>query len=331
MSKKNQNQNETVEAVEAVEAVETMPTVIDRRELTDATFTDANALYSAIVARSGESRIEIKKDSSGDEFATATFDLQIAKGKVTEITVRNMEIATRIERIERAMATADVAYFIKAKEMSYFTDTDAVEIGFDSAVQFFQHKWGLGKSTIQNYIRIAKYFVKDDYKLVDAIPADTPIGILNELLSLVKKENSDGSYDISNVEKLFTSGIISSTMKEAEVKARLKTLRDMETDKELSELSVDEIKEVKDYITEDSKNRKAKKAEKKTEKKNSEVSPVGVSDNENKVTVSTDPVIIGGEALKKLKELKELLIKLHIDADLAQIEEAVNAVIDETL
>lgn len=301
---------------------------IDRKDLVNSTFTDSNALYSAVVARSGESHIEIKTDSDGNEFATATYELSVAKGKVTEITVRNMEIATRIERIERAMATADVAYFVKAKEMSYFTDSDAVEIGFDSAIQFLQHKWGLGKSTIQNYIRIAKYFVRDDYTLVDAIPSTTPISTLNQLLSLVKKEKEDGTPDISNVEKLFTSGIITATMKEAEVKARLNTLSNMETEKELSELSVDEIQEVKNYITEDAKARKEKKTEK---KKKEELSPVGVSESDNKVTVSTDPVIIAGDALKKLKELKELLIKLHIESDLSMIEDAINTVIDETL
>ena len=294
---------------------------IDRKDLVNSTFTDSNALYSAIVARSGESHIEIKTDSDGNEFATATYHLATAKGDRTEITVRNMELATRIERIDRAMATEDVAFFVKAKELSYFTDTDAVELGFDNATQFCQYKWGLGKSTVQNYRRIAKYFVRDDFTLVDAIPSDTPISTLNQLLSLVNKEDENGNPDISNVERLFTSGIITSSMKEAEVKARVNKLRNMETEKELSDLTNEEISEVKKEITEDAKARKEAKGKKKEEKK----------ETDNKVTVSDNPQVIAGEALNKVKELKELLIKLHIECNLISIEEAINQVIDETL
>lgn len=294
---------------------------IDRKDLVNSTFTDSNALYSAIVARSGESHIEIKTDSDGNEFATATYHLATAKGDRTEITVRNMELATRIERIDRAMATEDVAFFVKAKELSYFTDTDAVELGFDNATQFCQYKWGLGKSTVQNYRRIAKYFVRDDFTLVDAIPSDTPISTLNQLLSLVNKEDENGNPDISNVERLFTSGIITSSMKEAEVKARVNKLRNMETEKELSDLTNEEISEVKKEITEDAKARKEAKGKKKEEKK----------ETDNKVTVSDNPQVIAGEALNKVKELKELLIKLHIECNLISIEEAINEVIDETL
>lgn len=294
---------------------------IDRVELKNSTFTDSNALYSAIVARSGESHIEVQTDSDGNEYATATYELKAPKGDRKEITVRNMDIATRIERIYRSIATGDVSYFVTAKEISNFADTDAVELGFENATSMCISLFGLAKSTVENYRRLAKYFINDDFTLKGAIPKDTPISTLNQLLSLVKIENDKGEADISNVEMLFNSSIITPYMKQAEVKARLAKLNSMESDKQLSDMEVGEIEKVKEIIVDDAKERKENKGKKKEDKK----------EVENKVTVSDNPQILAGEALNKCKELKELLIRLHIEADLTAIEDAINQVIDETL
>lgn len=294
---------------------------IDRVELKNSTFTDSNALYSAIVARSGESHIEVQTDSDGNEYATATYELKAPKGDRKEITVRNMDIATRIERIYRSIATGDVSYFVTAKEISNFADTDAVELGFENATAMCVSLFGLAKSTVENYRRLAKYFINDDFTLKGAIPKDTPISTLNQLLSLVKTETEDGQPDISNVEMLFNSSIITPYMKQTEVKARLAKLNSMESDKQLSEMEIGEIEQVKETIVEDAKARKENKGKKSKD------------DNkpENKVIVSDNPIVIAGEALNKVKELKELLIKLHIDVDMMSIEEAINSVIDENV
>ena len=294
---------------------------IDRAELKNSTFTDSNALYTAIVARSGESHIEVQTDSDGNEYATATYELKAPKGDRKEITVRNMDIATRIERIYRSIATGDVSYFVTAKEISNFADTDAVELGFENATSMCVSLFGLAKSTVENYRRLANYFINDDFTLKGAIPKDTPISTLNQLLSLVKTETEDGQPDITNVEMLFNSSIITPYMKQAEVKARLAKLNSMESDKQLSEMEVAEIEQVKETIVEDAKARKENKGKKQKDD----------NKTENKVVVSDNPVVIAGEALNKVKELKELLIKLHIDVDMMSIEEAINTVIDENV
>lgn len=307
--------NETTQEASAV-------MVVDRKELVNSTFTDSNALYTAIVARAGESHIEVKQDSSGNEYAEAVYSLKVAKGDRKEITVRNMDIATRIERVNRALATGDVSYFITAKEIEQFTDSDAVELGFDNVTSMCTSLFGLAKSTVENYRRLSRYFINDDFTIKGAIPKDTPISTLNQLLSLVKTENETGEADISNVELLFTSAIITPYMKQAEVKARLAKLKSMETDQELSSLNSEEIADVKQAIIDDSKERKENKGKKQEKQEKQEK-------QDNKVTVSDNIVVIAGEALNKVKELKELLIKLHIDVDMMSIEEAINVVIDE--
>lgn len=87
-------------------------------------------------------------------------------------------------------------------------------------------------------------------------------------------------------------------------------------------MEVEEIEKVKETIVQDAKVRKENKGKKKQEKK---------EEKGNSVVVSDNPVVIAGEALNKVKELKELLIKLHIDVDMMSIEEAINTVIDENV
>lgn len=293
-------------------------TTINAKELTNATFTDANALYSAVVARSGESHIEIAKDSDGNEYAKATYELKIAKGDRHEITVTNMDIATRIERINRAIATGDVAYFITAKELENFTETEASELGFDNVTQMAVSIFGLAKSTVENYRRLSRYFVNDDYTLKGAIPSDTPISTLNQLLSYVTNE-VDGTPDISNVERLFTSGIITPYMKQNELKARLNKLKETETDRPLAQLTADEINNVKDIIVKDSNERKEAKKNGKDKTK---------TDSTNKVTVSDNPQVLSGEALNKIAELKTIFEKMGLAYDFTIIEETVNDYIE---
>lgn len=286
---------------------------INREELVNSTFTDSALLNNAITVRAGESHITIEKDSDGNEYAKATYELKKADGKRTEISTSNMELATRIERVNRAIASGDVAYFITAKELENFTESEATELGFDSVVAMAGAIFGLAKSTVENYRKLSRFFINDDYTLAGAIPKDTPISTLNQLISYVTV-NEDGTHDISNVERLFTSSIITPYMKQAELKARLAKLKSMETEQELSELSAEQIEAVKQEIQADSASRKeAKAGEKKHEKKTATV------------TVSDNPQVLAGEALNKVKELQEIFKKMNIytDSDFSPILSAI--------
>lgn len=286
---------------------------INREALVNSTFTDSALLNNAITVRAGESHITIEKDSDGNEYAKATYELKKADGKRTEISTSNMELATRIERVNRAIASGDVAYFITAKELENFTESEATELGFDSVVAMAGAIFGLAKSTVENYRKLSRFFINDDYTLAGAIPKDTPISTLNQLISYVTV-NEDGSHDISNVERLFTSSIITPYMKQAELKARLAKLKSMEAEQELSELSAEQIEAVKQEIQADSASRKeAKAGEKKQEKKQASV------------TVSDNPQVLAGEALNKIKELQEIFKKMNIytDSDFSPILSAI--------
>lgn len=299
---------------------------INRDELVSATFTDSALINKAVTARAGETRITIEKDSDGNEYARATYELKQADGKRTEITTSNMELATRIERVNRAIASGDVAYFITAKELENFTETEATELGFDSVVAMASSIFGLAKSTIENYRKLSRFFIKEDYTLVGAIPKDTPISTLNQLISYVTV-NDDGTHDISNVERLFTSNIITPYMKQAELKARLAKLKSMDSEKEISELSPEELESVKAQVQEDSLKRKEEKTNKAGKKEKKEEKAT--------VTVSDNPQVVLGEILSMLSKIENYAIyqlsisrdseiRTHIDALMVLFSDMIN-------
>lgn len=291
---------------------------IDRTELTNKAYLSQTDLYNAIEVRVGGSHIEILTDDDGNEYTSATYELKAPVGDRKEVTIRNTDIATHIERVNKSIAMGDVAYFMTAKELENFTETDAIELGFDNVTQMCVSLFGLAKSTVENYRRLSRYFVNADYTLKGTIPSDTPISTLNQLLSLVTVENDTGVADISDVEKLFTTSIITPYMKQNEVKARLSKLKTMETEKRLSELTEEETANVRDTITQDSADRKANKGKKKDEK----------TEKKNTVVVSDNPQVLVGEAMDKLHQLEELFKKMEIVYDFTIIKETLDNYIE---
>ncbi len=300
---------------------------VDREALINASHADASTLQNAINARIGDSNIEVLQDSDGNEFAKATFELANPKGDRKTISITDMELATRIEATKRSFALGDVSYFMQAKQLENFTATDAVALGFDSVTELCVSLFGLAKSTVENYRRLSRFFVNDDYTVVASIPSDVPISTLNQLLSYVTV-NEDGTHDISNVEKLFTSGIITPYMKQDEVKARLAWLKAQNSEVELSDLSDDDIAILKNSINEDSAKRKEEKANKKKGKKEEKA-------NENTVKVSDNPQEILGQILSMMAKIdgyvtnnlsidKDNEIRQHIDALVVLFTDMVN-------
>lgn len=282
---------------------------VDREALVNASHADASMLQKAITARIGDSRIEVLTDSDGNEFAKATFDLAIPQGDRKAVSITDMDLATRIEATKRAFALGDVSEFMKAKQLENFTETDATALGFDNVTALCISVFGLAKSTVENYRRLSRFFVNDDYTVVSAIPSDVPISTLNQLLSYVKV-NEDGTHDITNVEKLFTSGIITSYMKQNEVKARLAWLKAQDSKTELSDMSEDDIAILKNSINEDSAKRKEAKAGKGKAK-----TADAKKESGNSVTVSDNPQVVIGEILSMLAKISEYSTKLSIEKD----------------
>lgn len=206
--------------------------------------------------------MQITTDNIG-ECIQFTSDIMDSNGNRKVFTIRDYETATRLQRIKVAQAAGDVSQFVLCKELSKLTAADADSLGFESVDILCQSLFGLAKSTVFNYRRIAKFFVNDDYTLVDSIPSDTPLGTLNLLLSLVVIDEN-GNFTIDNITTLFVNNIITPYMKQSVIKQRLSALREIEKERDenvtaLSELSQPELDELKSEVVARSSQKKEKK------------------------------------------------------------------------
>ena len=220
-----------------------------------------------------------------------------------------MELATSIERLYNFEALGEVSSLASCKEMSNLADTDAKSLGFDTVPEMLQAIFAKGKSTLANYQRIGRYFVNDDYSLKGAIPQETSISLLNQLLSYVKHEDESGNADISNVEALFKYGIITPYMKQADYKKILAILGKIETSKELKDMSDEEVEELKKAIKEELAPKK--KEDKKTEEKTEEKSEESIDDKDY-ILKSGKTELIVAYALARLKDMKDCFEALEL-------------------
>ena len=258
-------------------------------------------LTNALALRSAK-HIETKVDSDGKEYLSATFALKAPTKKISELVVNDMELATSIERLYNFEALGQVSSIASCKEIANFADTDAKSLGFDTVPDMLQAIFAKGKSTLANYQRIGRYFVNDDYSLKGAIPQETSISLLNQLLSYVKREDENGEADISNVEALFKYGIITPYMKQADYKKTLAILAKLETSKELKDMDSEEVEELKKAIKEElaPKKKEDKKTEEKTEEKTE-----ALADDKEYILKSGKTELIVAYALARLKDMKD--------------------------
>ena len=270
----------------------------------------SETLADAIRDHAGEQAIQIKTDSDGKEYLSAIFKLKSPTKKFDSITVNDMGVAESLDRIRNADSMGEVASFVLAKELSNIADTDASKCGFDNSESLAGALLGKGKSTLANYKRIGEYFITSDYHIKGAIPQETSISLLNQMLSFVVAENEQGEPDIRNVETIFKYGIVTPYMKQADYKKVLKALHEFmeqESNKALYNLTDEEmqefIKTFKDFTTP-----KKQEQEKEQEK-------------EQEQEQERTPQIIIGQSFDMVQQLKDNFKELGISDEQEQMVE----------
>ena len=202
-------------------------------------------LTNAINVHAGATAIEVKQDSDGKDYLSATFKLKAPTSKMSEIVVNDRGLMESLERIRKADSLGEVSVFLLSRELANIADSDASKCGFDNSESLVGAVLGKAKSTLANYKRIGQYFVNADYTLRGAIPQETSISLLNQLLSFVPAENEAGEPDIRNVECLFKYGILTPYMKQKDYKRIINALKSIETEKELHDMTDEEVQEFK--------------------------------------------------------------------------------------
>jgi len=266
-------------------------------------------LTNAINVHAGATAIEVKQDSDGKDYLSATFKLKAPTSKMSEIVVNDRGLMESLERIRKADSLGEVSVFLLSRELANIADSDASKCGFDNSESLVGAVLGKAKSTLANYKRIGQYFVNADYTLRGAIPQETSISLLNQLLSFVPAENEAGEPDIRNVECLFKYGILTPYMKQKDYKRIINALKSIETEKELHDMTDEEVQEFK----------KALEAimNAKLEKKNKEVQEQEQEQEQEQVIIGQSMNIINTlqENFKKLTltEEQEQLISTWLD------------------
>ena len=301
---------------------------IDRDAIVANTYTSSEMLVNAINARTGGTKIEVAKDSDGNEYVQATFELLNPTKDKKAITVKDSDLAQSLQAINNAFALSDVSVFVKAKLIERITDTDAVSLGFDNALNLICSLYPITKTTADNYRRLAKFFVGDDCQVVGAIPKDCSISLLNQLVSWVKV--TDNGYSIAPVEILFTTGILTAYMKQSEYKARLKYITDRGFKPILDTLTSEQLAALKDEVIGDSAKRHDTKGKKnETGEQATGEQATGEQDNSNNtVEVSDNPQILAGKALDTIEQLHNLFVKMDIECDFTDLQNIVQHYLD---
>lgn len=269
------------------------------------------ALTNAINVHAGAAAIEVKQDSDGKDYLSATFKLKAPTSKMSEIVVNDKALMESLERIRKADSLGEVSVFLLSRELANIADTDASKCGFDNSESLVGAVLGKAKSTLANYKRIGQYFVNADYTLRGAIPQETSISLLNQLLSFVPSENEAGEPDIRNVECLFKYGILTPYMKQKDYKRIINALKSIETDKELHDMTEEEVKDFKKAL-EAIMNVKPEKKEKEVEGKEQE-------QEQTQDKASNDPQVIIGQSMNIITTLQDNFKKLTLTEEQEQL------------
>ena len=266
-----------------------------------------DTLTNAINVHAGATAIEVKQDSDGKDYLSATFKLKAPTSKISEIVVNDRALMESLERIRKADSLGEVSVFLLSRELANIADSDASKCGFDNSEALVGAVLGKAKSTLANYKRIGQYFVNADYTLRGAIPQETSISLLNQLLSFVPAENEAGDADIRNVECLFKYGILTPYMKQKDYKRIINALKSIETEKELHDMTEDEVQEFK----------KALEAimEAKPDNKQKEVEAKEQEQEQEQEQASNDPQIIIGQSMNIISTLQENFKKLTLSEE----------------
>lgn len=271
------------------------------------------AIASAVNLHAGGTAIVSKVDDDGREYLTATFKLKNPTKKASEIVVNDLVVAESLDRMRKADSLGEVSAFVIAKELANIADTDASKCGFDDSESLASAVLGKAKSTLANYKRIGLYFIDSDYHIKGAIPQETSVSLLNQLLSFVVAENENGEPDIRNVEMLFRYGIITPYMKQADYKKTLKSLHEFmeqESTKALYDFTNEEmqdfIKAFKEYCTP---KKQEKQEQEKQEKKPEEIT----------IDISSEPQAIIGQCMSRVTELEKAIEALGVSDDIKQM------------
>ena len=169
------------------------------------------------------SGVEQVTDKEGNEVGLMKeYKFLTKHGKRETFKTFDVDIITATEKIGAAIRGKRTLTFVIAKELSRLNNPETLKkMGFDTIADYAYCLFDLQKSTANQYARIGKLFINDDYRPVSHIlPSSLSVSHYLELLKYVKDESA--AEDIEKIEKAYVNGTIADGISTMRLRKALK-------------------------------------------------------------------------------------------------------------
>lgn len=151
--------------------------------------TDILANLNERLAYNGDG-IDEKTTSKGNVAVTRKYTLVNKKGDKDSLVVTNPTLIESIDKIYVAERASNVMGYVICRELAKISESGMVrKMGFKNIAEFARCVFGFATSTANHYVNIGKYFITDEYKVVEGLP-DLSISHFIELNAQVGEDGS---------------------------------------------------------------------------------------------------------------------------------------------
>lgn len=147
--------------------------------------------------------IDEKTTSKGNVAVTRKYKLVNKKGDKESLTVTNPALIESIDKIYVAERASNVMGYVICRELAKISDSGMIpKMGFKNIAEFARCVFGFATSTANHYAKIGKYFITDEYKVVEGLPDLT----ISHFIELNAKVGEDGS--IQSIVDMYLDGTL---------------------------------------------------------------------------------------------------------------------------
>lgn len=150
-----------------------------------------------------------------------TYVFDVVQGNRGQVDINDTSMIVSIERIKAAIMGKEIMSRVVCKELSRLAERekDLQKLGFKDIVNFGSAMFGFNKTTTTQYVRVGKWFINDDYSLINAVPSSISVSAMNEMLAYAQA--GDGPLDVGMVVSWYADGVLYDGMSKAKIRAAL--------------------------------------------------------------------------------------------------------------
>lgn len=163
--------------------------------------------------------IEEKTTSKGNVAIARKYTLVNKKGDKTTLTINDSAMIESIDKINLAQKGRNVTGYVICRELAKIAESPVMkQLGFKNIAEFGRCVFGYSTSTTNHYAKIGKYFITDEYKVVDGLP-DLSISHFIELNARVGEDGNIQPIIDLYLEGTLTDGMSTKALRSALLKS----------------------------------------------------------------------------------------------------------------